>query len=761
MAQADQTAKLARLNAVRPLRALALTIALLSSLTAASAFAQTTPPPAANPPAAAPATPANAAASPVTADDLQNLVNTIQDPAARKKLVTELQGLIAVQHGVQKTSPSHALRNFFASLADGAHAIGDEVLAAAAVAVDAPRIVSWIRDQASNEQTRHGWYEITTRLAVILGLALVADWLVWLLMRAPARRFGARASEALTWRLVYLLIDAIFEALPIAAFAVVAFFVLPLTAKRFVAEQVATTVILAYLWSRIVAATARVVLLSPSALALYPLGEETRNYLYIWIRRFANFGFYGFAVAGCGWWLHVPGAIYAILLRIVVLGLGILAVIFVLQNRTTVATWMRGSGEPASGRGWRLLRQRLAAVWHILAIILVVGTFGVSVLHIEGGFLDLLRATVLSAVALLAAALAAQFVRRASERGFAIKPELKARFPTLESRANRYIPILTTLASLAIYVVATLALLQAWGIDAFVWVQTAATSSAAGSLASIVVVVVAAVVAWEAFVLAIEHHMLRLEDDSRRRARAQTMVPFLRIIAVVIIGIFVIFAVLGAIGINVGALLAGAGVFGLIAGFGSQSIIKGLLTSIGVLVDDTFAVGDVVDLGSGHSGVVEAMSIMTVKLRGQDGSLMTVPFSAVTVIQNLTKDYSYYVANVGIGYREDTDRVVKILTAIVEEMRKEKPFIRWILEPLDVAGVDRFADSAVILMVRIKTQPIRQWAVGREFNRRMKLAFEREDIEMPFPARTIYFGNDAAEPAAARVRNGAKARKPA
>lgn len=747
------------LNAVRPLRALALTIALLSSLTAASAHAQTVPAPAANPPTVA--TPATATASPVTADDLQNLVNTIQDPAARKKLVIELQGLIAAQHGVQKTSPAHTMRNFFAGLADGAHAIGDEVLAAAAVAVDAPRIVSWIRDQASNEQTRHRWYEITTRLGIIIGLAFVADWLVWLLVRAPARRFGARAGEALLWRLVYLVIYAIFEALPIAAFAVVAFFVLPLTATRFVTEQVATTVISAYLWSRIVAATARVVLLSPSALALYPLGEETRNYLYIWIRRFANFGLYGFAVAGCGWWLSVPGAIYAILLRLVVLVLGILAVIFVLQNRTTVATWMRGSGEPVSGRGrgWRLLRQRVAAVWHILAIIIVVGTFGVSVLHIEGGFLVLLRATLLSVVVVLAATLAVQFVGRASERGFAIKPELKARFPTLESRTNRYIPILTTLASLAIYVVALLALLQAWGIDAFVWVQAAAASSAVGSLVNIVIVIAAAVVAWEAFVLAIENHMLRLEDDSRRRARAQTMVPFLRIVVVVIIGIIVVFVVLGTLGINVGALLAGAGVFGLIAGFGSQSIVKGLLTSIGVLVDDTFAVGDVIDLGGGHSGVVEQMSILTIKLRAQDGSLLSVPFSEVKVIQNLTKDYSYYVANVGVGYREDTDRVVKVLVGIVEGMRKEKPFTRWILEPLDVVGVDRFADSAVIILVRIKTQPIHQWTVGREFNRRMKLAFEREDIEMPFPARTIYFGDDADGPAAARVRSGAKARK--
>ncbi|MDE2514113.1 MAG: mechanosensitive ion channel family protein, partial [Alphaproteobacteria bacterium] len=122
--------------------------------------------------------------------------------------------------------------------------------------------------------------------------------------------------------------------------------------------------------------------------------------------------------------------------------------------------------------------------------------------------------------------------------------------------------------------------------------------------------------------------------------------------------------------------------------------------------------------------------------------------------------YSYYVANVGVSYSEDTDRVVKVLAAIVEEMRKEKPFTRWILEPLDVVGVDRFAESAVIILVRIKTQPIRQWVVGREFNRRMKQAFDREGIEMPFPARTIYFGDGDDGPAAARVRNGAKSRKP-
>lgn len=722
------------------MRTLALLLGLLSAVAAPTAAAQTAASTSAPPPART--------AAPVTTEDLQHLVDTIQNPATRQELIKELQALIAAQRGSQAKPSTASAHAFFVMLLNDAHAVGGEILKAATVVVDAPRLVEWAREQATNRQARHRWSVIGTPLVIIIGLAVVADWFVWFLLRGPARRFGARAGETVIWRLIDMLISAAFEALPIAAFAATAFVVLPLTAPHFTTERLAVTVISAYLWSRAVSAAARVVLLSPSALTLYPLGEETRNYLYIWIRRFANFGIFGFAIAGCGWWFGVPGAIYAIFLRLIVLVLGLLAIVFVLQNRTVVAHWLRGPIDAAAGRdrGWRLLRHRLADAWHVLAIIVIVGTFGVSVLNIQGGFVFLMRATLLSAVVVLAAALAVQLVSRASESGFAISAELKTRFPTLETRANRYLPVLTTLASLAIYVAAALAVLAAWGIDSLPWLQAATVNPVVVRIAGIAIVIVAGVVVWEAFVLALEHQVSRYENDSRRHARARTMAPFLYVTALIIIGVIVVFAVLAAIGINVGALLAGAGFFGLVAGLGSQSIIRDFLTSIAVLIDDTFAVGDVVDLGGGHSGVVEMMSIRTIKLRAFDGSLHTVPFSEAKAIQNLTKDYSYYVANVGVAYHEDTDRVVKVLVNIVDGMRREKEFARWILEPLDVTGVDKFADSAVIIVVRIKTVPIHQWAIGREFNRRMKQAFDREGIEMPFPTRTVYFGNDESDP---------------
>jgi moderate conductance mechanosensitive channel len=127
-------------------------------------------------------------------------------------------------------------------------------------------------------------------------------------------------------------------------------------------------------------------------------------------------------------------------------------------------------------------------------------------------------------------------------------------------------------------------------------------------------------------------------------------------------------------------------------------------------------------------------------MRDLSGNVHTIPFSSVDTVTNMARLFSYYLADIGVAYREDTDQVAHVCRGIVEEMRSEPCFAADILEPLEVLGVDQFADSAVILKARIKTRPIRQWAVGREFNRRMKKRFDWLGIEMPFPHRTLYFG---------------------
>jgi small conductance mechanosensitive channel len=675
-----------------------------------------------------------------TVEQLQQLVATLKDDKARAQLIDELQTLIAAQNAQQQQQTASPLA-WLSQLPDQIDAIGGEVLAAVPVLLQLPRATHWVERQLGDPTLRDYWVAIFEKLITFLGAGIVAGTLVRLLSRGAASRLTRATRDYWAARLLLLTLGAVVEALPAAAFAATVAFVTPLTEPDTGTRGVATVIAAAAIWAWGLVAMARVLLLAPAAQALYALGDETCNYLYIWIRRFAFSAAIGYAASTGAWWLGAPSAIVGLLIRVSILVLAILAIIFVLQNRSAVAGWLRGDENHTRG-GWRSARRRFAETWHLLAIVYIIGSFGVFILNDKGGLSLLLSATALSLVVITTAAILVRFMEQGLRRSFAVRSDLKTRFPTLETRANRYLPILHAVVSIAIYVLAALALLQAWGLSAFAWLRATAGSPVAGGALSIAAAIAVAVVAWEIFDAGLERYLHRLESDSRRRARAQTLFPLLRLIMLIVLSVILGFVVLAQLGINLGALIAGAGIFGLIAGLGLQPLLLDFLTSISVLIDDTFAVGDVIDVGNGHSGVVEAMSIRAVKLRAFDGSLQTVPFSEVKVIQNLTKDYSFYVANIGVAYREDTDRVTQVLVEVAEKMRQEPEFGPFMLAPLEVVGVDRFADSAVIIVVRIKTLPIHQWRIGREFNRRFKKAFDERGIEIPFPQRTIYFGGD-------------------
>jgi small conductance mechanosensitive channel len=199
--------------------------------------------------------------------------------------------------------------------------------------------------------------------------------------------------------------------------------------------------------------------------------------------------------------------------------------------------------------------------------------------------------------------------------------------------------------------------------------------------------------------------------------------------------------VLSELGINIAPLLAGAGVVGLAVGFGAQRLVQDVITGVFILFQDLMSVGDVVKLGD-KAGVVEALSIRTVRLRDLSGTVHTIPFSAIEGVSNLTRDFSFYVFDLGVAYREDVDAVIALLQQIGEELRGDAEIGPLILEPLEVFGLDAFGDSAIMIKGRIKTRPIKQWQVGRAFNRLVKLRFDEQGIEIPFPHRTLYFGQD-------------------
>ncbi len=212
------------------------------------------------------------------------------------------------------------------------------------------------------------------------------------------------------------------------------------------------------------------------------------------------------------------------------------------------------------------------------------------------------------------------------------------------------------------------------------------------------------------------------------------------------------------LGFDVTPILAGAGVVGLAVGFGAQNLVRDVMTGLVMLVENQLRVGDVANI-NGIGGVVERVGLRTTILRDLSGTVHVIPNGVVSVVSNLTRDFSYYVFETGVAYKEDTDRVVAVLREIGDELRQVPDFRDVMLEPLEVLGVDSFGDSAVIIKSRIKTLPSKQWMVGREMNRRIKKRFDAEGIEIPFPHRTLYFGEvsppfrvEQAEPKQEEVR---------
>jgi len=235
--------------------------------------------------------------------------------------------------------------------------------------------------------------------------------------------------------------------------------------------------------------------------------------------------------------------------------------------------------------------------------------------------------------------------------------------------------------------------------------------------------------------------LIKKEEDAENIKRAATIKSVIQNVFRIAVWIIATLIILGQLGIEIGPLLAAAGIAGLAIGFAGQSLVKDIINGFFILLWDQIRVGDVVEIG-GKSGLVERVNLKMTVLRDLSGNVHFVPNGTIDVITNMTKDYSRCVFNIGVAYREDIDHVIDVLKQLDEEMRKDSEFGQYILEPIEILGLDEFADSAVVIKARSTTKPIKQWQVKREFNRRLKKRFDELDIEIPFPHVTLYMGQD-------------------
>lgn len=235
--------------------------------------------------------------------------------------------------------------------------------------------------------------------------------------------------------------------------------------------------------------------------------------------------------------------------------------------------------------------------------------------------------------------------------------------------------------------------------------------------------------------------LIRQKEDVEFQKRTQTLGTIVRYALIIAILSIASMTVLKELGINIGPVLAAAGIVGLAVGFGAQSLVKDVISGFFIILEDQIRVGDVVEI-AGKSGLVEKISLKTTVLRDVAGNVHCVPNGLIQVVTNMTKEYSRYVFDIGVAYKEDVDRVIEVIKEIDEEMRNDPDFKNDIIEPIEILGLDQFASSSIIIKARTTTLPIKQWRVGREFNRRLKKRFDEIGIEIPFPHVTLFMGTD-------------------
>ena len=714
------------------------------------------------------------AASKPSTDDLNHLIDTLQDDSKRAELVREIRALVAVRQSAATPAIALPASGLVSEVTSHFRAMIAELSAAEGVFIDAPVLWTWFRAGMADPQTRQFWMVVTEKLGIIFATAMAADWLV----RSGLARVR-RVSLGWKYRSWYgrsalLLVQLFLDLMPPLAFASVAFLALPFVGARETTTGVTTIAIEAFLTARLLIVAARTVLITPRQISweFPPISAESATYLFIWTRRFVDLGVYGFSIGAIAPLLEVPEPVVQTINKLVAMAIAILAIMFVVQNRLPVAQWLRPrpieppaeidvSGDidaalsapveaPAPAiltprhPALDFLRHRIADIWHGLAVIYIAGIFFVYALKIEGGFSFLFRASLLTVAVITVARLAIQGARQVARRGFAIPEDMKRVYPTLEARANRYVPFLNSLVVMAIRIFVVINLFEIWGIGAYGWFTTTLGEQVTAKLIDIAVVIGASFLIWETMNATIDRYLETVDDNGvrvARTARMRTLLPLLRNAALVVLLIIGGLLIFSELGINIAPLLAGAGVVGLAVGFGSQALVKDVITGLFMVIENTVAVGDLVDLG-GRAGIVEAISIRTIKLRDVEGALHTVPFSDISTIKNRSKEFAHQVIAVTVARGTDIEKALGIMQAVADAMRDDPVIGVYMLNTIDLSGISLFDSNGIQLSGRIKTLPLKNGTVGAEFYRRLDIAFAEAGINLPSSQRMISFGED-------------------
>ncbi|WP_116138524.1 mechanosensitive ion channel family protein [Trinickia diaoshuihuensis] len=542
---------------------------------------------------------------------------------------------------------------------------------------------------------------------------------------------------SLLQRLPYALLHTLLQAIPLAAFVGVAIVAMSLLTDDGTPEaDVVETLIEIYAIARaVVLASGFLFAADAPRLRMLPLGDSWAAFSEGWVLRLVIVLGVGVALAETPVSLGLTAEAHLGIAKAVALVGHVMIAVLILQIRRPVAGWIRS--KCATSGLLRFFANWLADIWAAVAVFIVMALWFIWALDVRNGYQALLEHGGFSLLILVGARVVVIVTFGVLGRIF--KPR-DGESPSIAlQRAQRYYPWLRRFIGLVIVAVAASLVLWVW--DVHVWRMFTGNFVGRRLLSAAVTIAVAGFIAllvWESINVSIERRLHRWTDagDLMRAARLRTLLPMLRTALFVGIALVVGLTGLSEIGVNIGPLLAGASIFGVALGFGSQKLVQDFITGMFLLMENAMQVGDWVTL-AGVSGTVEYLSIRTVRLRGGDGALHTVPFSSVSTVTNSNRGLGNAAVKVSIAYGEDIELAKTTLAEIGAELRADPQFKDGIVSDFSFWGVDQVDGSMITLVGQLQCRDTARWPIQREFNRRIAERFRERGIVIANPLRNV------------------------
>ncbi len=692
-------------------------------------------------PASAPAAPdaskdANAkAADKATDQDTQLLIKTLENPKDRDDFIRKLKALRTMrqQQSPPPTSGVQALDALNGIMEDAAQNFSGLMKGVG----EFPQIASWIKQQWNNVNAREQWINIFLRALLSLVSGLAAFFLVRWALRHPRHALAATPAVSFMAKALVFFGYHLLRLLPIIAFTLASFVTLSALGLPGDAGKAVVAFLNAFIMTQLAAwMIAMLFGAQVPKLRFLPLSDESAAYVSVWSTRLVAIIIFGFFLTRAGQYLDVPETFLRVVAAFAGLLITLMAIIIVLQNRQNVAEWIRGKKREDEKRHFlEKTREQLADIWHILAIVYFILGYVVATLDMEHGFATLLRATVVTVAAFALFHLIMSGIDRLVARGFAVSEDLKREYPHLEERTNSYLPVFQRVVKALVWVLGAIIIVSAWGFDILTWFSTPLGARVLSSSISIGITLLVVVILWEIVSNVVDHYLESRDAKGRRTersARMRTLLPLLRICLHIILVVVGGLIVLSQFGVDITPLLAGAGIIGLAIGFGSQTLVKDFTTGLFILIEDTISVGDIVKVKD-HSGVVEAITMRTLRLRDVEGHVHSIPFSEVTSLVNMTKYFANVVIDLKVSYYADLSKVMQLMVDTGKALRQDPQFRAAIYDDVEMWGVDKYEDTGIVVRARIKVNAYQQWNVRRAYLLRLKKNLDEANIVIPQP----------------------------